>query len=253
MKTISEPREDYKPFVPRIKQFEISKEFIGAVIGKGGETIQKIQAETGATIAIDEIDGKGIVDIATDDAVAMQKAYDWIMGICAVPEVGETYHGTVKSILDFGAFIEILPGKEGLLHVSEIAWAKTEKVEDVLKVGDEVDVKLLEYDAKSGKMRLSMKVLTDKPEGYVEPERRPRNNDRGNGGYGRREGNDRSRNGGDRERRNGGDRRNAGDRERRNGGDRRNGGERRFNNRNTESQNSQDFGSYDGNNEPDVF
>lgn len=174
MKTIDQPREDYKPFVPRIKSFEIDKEFIGAVIGKGGETIQKIQAETGATISIDEIDGKGVVDIATNDGEAMQKAYDWIQSICAKPEVGETYHGKVVSILEFGAFIEILPGKEGLLHISEIAWNKTEKVEDVLNIGDEVDVKLLEIDAKTGKMRLSMRALLEKPEGYVEPERRPR-------------------------------------------------------------------------------
>ena len=174
MKTISEPREDYKPFVPRIKQFEIPKEFIGAVIGKGGETIQKIQAETGASVSIDEIDGKGIVDIATNDAEAMAKAYDWIMGICAVPEEGQVYHGKVVSILEFGAFVEILPGKEGLLHVSEIAWNKTENVEDVLKVGDEIDVKLLEIDQKTGKMRLSLRALQEKPEGYVEPERRPR-------------------------------------------------------------------------------
>ena len=109
----------------------------------------------------------------------MQKALDWIKGICAVPEAGTTYHGRVVSILEFGAFVEILPGKEGLLHVSEIAWVKAEKVEDVLKVGDEVDVKLLEIDAKTGKMRLSMRALTPKPEGYVEPERKPRNNDRG--------------------------------------------------------------------------
>ena len=179
LKTISEPREDYKPFVPRIKSFEIPKEFIGAVIGKGGETIQKIQAETGAVINIDEVDGKGIVDIATNDAEAMQKAYEWIQGICAVPEAGKVYHGKVVSILEFGAFIEILPGKEGLLHVSEIAWTKTEKVEDVLKVGDEVDVKLLEYDDKSGKMRLSMRDLTEKPEGNVEPKGRPERGDRG--------------------------------------------------------------------------
>ncbi|MCQ2154008.1 MAG: polyribonucleotide nucleotidyltransferase, partial [Bacteroidales bacterium] len=184
MKTISEPREDYKPFVPRIEQMRIAAEFIGAVIGKGGETIQKIQKETGATISIDEqpIPGtnltEGVVDIASNDRDAMQKAIDWIKGICAVPEAGQVYHGKVVSILEFGAFIEILPGKEGLLHVSEIAWSKTDKVEDVLKVGDEVDVKLLEYDGKSGKMRLSMRALTEKPEGYVEPERRPRG-DRG--------------------------------------------------------------------------
>ena len=180
LKTISEPREDYKPFVPRIVQIRVPAEFIGAIIGKGGETIQKIQKETGAVINIDEepIPGtnltEGVVDIASADKEAMQKALDWINGICAVPEVGKTYHGKVVSILEFGAFIEILPGKEGLLHVSEIAWGKTEKVEDVLKVGDEVDVKLLEFDEKNGKMRLSMRALTEKPEGYVEPERRPR-------------------------------------------------------------------------------
>ena len=176
MKTISEPREDYKPFVPRIKQIEIESDFIGAVIGKGGETIQKIQKETGTTITITEDTErhKGIVDIFSADRDALDKALAWIEGICAVPEVGAVYHGKVVSSLDFGAFVEILPGKEGLLHVSEIAWEKTENVADVLKVGDEVDVKLLEIDEKSGKMRLSMRALQDKPEGYVEPERRPR-------------------------------------------------------------------------------
>ncbi len=179
LKTLPAPREDYKPFVPRIEQIRIAAEFIGAVIGKGGETIQKIQKETGTVITITEepLPGggtEGVVDVASNDKEAMQKALDWIKGICAVPEVGETYHGKVVSILEFGAFIEILPGKEGLLHISEIAWGKTEKVEDVLKVGDEVDVKLLEIDAKNGKMRLSMRALTPKPEGYVEPERRPR-------------------------------------------------------------------------------
>ena len=208
MKCIDKPRDDYRPFVPRIKSFEIDKDFIGAVIGKGGETIQKIQAETGAVITIDEVDGKGVVDIATNDAEAMQKAYDWIQGICAVPEVGQTYHGKVVSILEFGAFVEILPGKEGLLHVSEIAWGKTDKVEDVLKVGDEVDVKLLEIDPKTGKMRLSMRALLPKPEGYVEPERRPRPSG------------DRDRRGGDRR-----DDRRRGDR--RNGDDRRSGDDRR--------------------------
>ena len=176
MKTISEPREDYKPFVPRIKQIEIESDFIGAVIGKGGETIQKIQKETGTTITITEDTErhKGIVDIFSADRDALDKALAWIEGICAVPEVGTVYHGKVVSILDFGAFVEILPGKEGLLHVSEIAWEKTENVADVLKVGDEVDVKLLEIDEKSGKMRLSMRALQEKPEGYVESDRRPR-------------------------------------------------------------------------------
>ena len=185
MKTISEPREDYKPFVPRIEQLVVASEFIGAIIGKGGETIQKIQKETGTTITITEEPNPsgegtiGVVDVASNDKEAMQKAIDWINGICAVPEAGTVYHGKVVSILEFGAFVEILPGKEGLLHVSEIAWGKTDKVEDVLKVGDEVDVKLLEIDAKTGKMRLSMRALTEKPEGYVEAERRPRGGDRG--------------------------------------------------------------------------
>ena len=235
MKTISEPREDYKPFVPRVVEIRIPSEFIGAVIGKGGEVIQKIQKETGTTITIDEKpkeggnpgETEGIVDIFSTDRDSMDKALNWIKGICAVPEVGTVYHGRVVSILEFGAFIEILPGKEGLLHVSEIAWGKTEKVEDVLTVGDEVDVKLLEIDAKTGKMRLAMRALTEKPEGYVEPERRPRGNGGGNGGNRggeRREGGDR-RNG---DRRNGGDRRDGN----RNGGDRRGNGERRDGNRN---------------------
>ena len=209
-KCIAEPREDYKPFVPRIVQIQIASDFIGAVIGKGGETIQKIQKETGTTITITEEDGKGIVDIFGVDKDAMDKALAWIEGICAVPEVGTVYHGKVVSILDFGAFIEILPGKEGLLHVSEIAWNKTENVADVLSVGQEVDVKLLEIDEKTGKMRLSMRVLTEKPEGYVEPERKPRERREGGDRGPRREGGER------RERREGGDR-----------GPRREGGERR--------------------------
>ena len=182
MKTISEPRAEYKEFVPRMVQLIVDGEFIGAIIGKGGETIQKIQRETGTTITITEqqIDGaqKGVVDIFGLDKESMDKAIAWINGITAVPEAGTVYHGKVVSILEFGAFVEILPGKEGLLHVSEIDWKKTETVEDVLKVGDEVDVKLLEIDEKTGKMRLSRKALIEKPEGYVEPERKPRG-DRG--------------------------------------------------------------------------
>ena len=178
MKTISEPRAEYKEFVPRMVQIRVAGEFIGAIIGKGGETIQKIQRETGTTITITEENtngvSEGVVDIFGQDKDAMDKALNWINGICAVPEVGTVYHGKIVSILEFGAFVEILPGKEGLLHVSEIDWKKTGKVEDVLNVGDEVDVKLLEIDEKTGKMRLSRKVLLEKPEGYVEPERRPR-------------------------------------------------------------------------------
>ena len=191
LKTIPEPRADFKPFVPRMVQIEVASEFIGAIIGKGGETIQGMQKEFGTTITIDEVDNgdgttKGVVDIFGTDKAAMDATLERIKGICAVPEAGQVYHGKVVSILEFGAFIEILPGKEGLLHVSEIAWNKTEKVEDVLKVGDEVDVKLLEIDAKTGKMRLSMRALTEKPEGYVEPKRAPRG-DRGDRGP-RREG-----------------------------------------------------------------
>ena len=179
LKCISEPRADYKPHVPRIIQIRVPGEFIGAIIGKGGEVIQKIQKETGTVITITEEpkeggETEGVVDIFGNDKHSMEAALEWIKGIVAVPEVGKVYKGTVKSILDFGAFIEILPGKEGLLHISEIDWNKTEKVEDVLKLGDEVEVKLLEIDPKTNKMRLSRRALLEKPEGYVEPERRPR-------------------------------------------------------------------------------
>ena len=204
LKTIAEPREDYKPFVPRMVQIEIPSDFIGAVIGKGGETIQGMQKEFGTTITIEEVDAgkgdgttKGVVDIFGVDKAAMDATLQRIKDICAVPEAGQVYHGKVVSILEFGAFIEILPGKEGLLHVSEIAWTKTDKVEDVLKVGDEVDVKLLEIDAKTGKMRLSMRALTEKPEGYVEP-KRPERGPRREGDRGpRREGDRGSRREGD--------------------------------------------------------
>ena len=181
----------------RIVQIRIPGDFIGAVIGKGGEVIQKIQKETGTTITITEENGEGIVDIFGESKEAMDKALEWINGICAMPEVGEVYHGKVVSILEFGAFVEILPGKEGLLHISELDWGKTDKVEDVLNIGDEVDVKLLEIDEKTGKMRLSRRALLPKPEGYVEPERKPRpQGDRGprrdgNKGPRRNGGNDR--------------------------------------------------------------
>lgn len=176
MKCISEPRADLKPHAPRIVQITVPGEFIGAIIGKGGEVIQNIQKTTGTTITITEDAQKeiGVVDIFGTDKQSMDKALDWIKGIIAVPEVGQVYTGKVVSILEFGAFVEILPGKEGLLHISEIDWKKLDKVEDVLHVGDEVEVKLLEIDPKTGKMRLSRKALIDKPEGYVEPVRRPR-------------------------------------------------------------------------------
>ena len=174
MKTMSEPREELKPHVPRIVQIVIPGEFIGAVIGTGGKVIQEIQKTTGTTITITEKDGTGVVDIFGDDQQSMEKALNWIKDITTVPEAGLVYTGKVVSILEFGAFVQILPGKEGLLHISELDWKKVEKVEDVLNIGDTVDVKLLEIDSKSGKMRLSRKALLEKPEGYVEPERKPR-------------------------------------------------------------------------------
>ena len=255
LKTIAEPREDYKPFVPRMVQIEIPSDFIGAVIGKGGETIQGMQKEFGTTITIEEVDAgkgdgttKGVVDIFGVDKAAMDATLQRIKDICAVPEAGQVYHGKVVSILEFGAFIEILPGKEGLLHVSEIAWTKTEKVEDVLKVGDEVDVKLLEIDPKTGKMRLSMRALTEKPEGYVEPKRGERGP--------RRDGDRGPRRDGDRgPRREGGERR-EGDRGPRRDGDRgprREGGERRDDRHAPRKPRFEDTDNEPKNNEPDVF
>jgi len=174
MKTISEPRADFKPNVPRIIQITIPSEFIGAVIGTGGKVIQDIQKTTNTTITITEEGNQGIIDIFGENKECMDAALARIKAITTVPEVGETYHGKVVSILEFGAFVEILPGKEGLLHISELDYKKVDKVEDVLAVGDEVDVKLLEIDEKSGKMRLSRRALMEKPEGWVERERKPR-------------------------------------------------------------------------------
>ena len=174
MKTISEPREDFKPNVPRLIQITIPGEFIGAVIGTGGKVIQEIQKTTNTTITITEVDGQGVIDIFGENKECMDAALARIKAITTVPEVGETYHGKVVSILEFGAFVEILPGKEGLLHISELDYKKVEKVEDVVNVGDELDVKLLEIDAKSGKMRLSRRALMPAPEGWVERERKPR-------------------------------------------------------------------------------
>ncbi len=174
MKTISEPREDFKPNVPRLVQITIPGEFIGAVIGTGGKVIQEIQKTTNTTITITEVDDKGVIDIFGENKECMDAALARIKAITTVPEVGETYHGKVVSILEFGAFVEILPGKEGLLHISELDYKKVDKVEDVLSEGDYIDVKLLEIDAKSGKMRLSRRALMEKPEGWVERERKPR-------------------------------------------------------------------------------
>ncbi len=162
--TISEPRKDYKDFVPRIEKMLISKEFIGAVIGPGGKIIQDIQKTTGATITIEEVGEHGVIEIMSPDKASIDAATNRIKGIVAVPEVGEIYHATVKSIMPYGAFVEILPGKEGLLHISEIDWKRIEKVEDVLKEGDEIDVKLLAVDSRSGKLKLSAKALKPRPE-----------------------------------------------------------------------------------------
>ncbi len=188
---IPEAREDYKPHVPRIVHMTVDKDFIGAIIGKGGEVIQGIQEDTGATITIDEIDGKGEIDISAADKSKIEAAIERIKAIIAIPEEGKVYEGPVKSILEFGAFVEFMPGRDGLLHISEISWERLESMEACgLKEGDVVQVKLIEVDKKTGKFRLSMRALQDKPEGYAErkPERRPRNNDNRNGGGGRRDG-----------------------------------------------------------------
>lgn len=164
MKTIAEPNADYKPHTPRITQITIPKDMIGAVIGPGGKIIQEIQATTGATITIEEVDNKGVVDIMSNDGEAMEAALAKIKAITAVPEVGEVYKGKVKSITNFGAFVEIIPGKDGLLHISEIKWERVEKVEDELKEGQEIEVKLIAVDPKTGKLKLSRKVLLEKPQ-----------------------------------------------------------------------------------------
>ena len=186
---IPAPREDYKPHVPRIVTMTIDKEFIGAVIGKGGEVIQGLQEETGTTISIEEIDGKGIVEIAAANKESIEAAVARIEAIIAVPEEGQIYTGKVVSILEFGAFVEFMPGRDGLLHISEISWDRLENMEaSGLHEGDEVTVKLIEIDKKTGKFRLSMRALQDKPEGYDDRkqggnrDRGPRQGGNGNGG-----------------------------------------------------------------------
>ena len=175
METISEPRAEMKPQVPRIVAFDIPKEFIGAVIGPGGKIIQQMQEDTGATITIEETDGKGHVQVSAPNKDSIDAALAKIKAIVAVPEVGEVYEGTVRSIMPYGCFVEILPGKDGLLHISEIDWKRLETVEEAgIKEGDRIKVKLMEIDPKTGKYKLSHRVLMEKPEGYVERERRPR-------------------------------------------------------------------------------
>jgi len=200
LQTIDKPREDYKPFVPRMEKFTIAKDYIGAVIGPSGKIIQEIQAQTNSVITIDEVDGVGIVSISAVNKEDMDAAVAKVKAIVAEPEIGEVYKGVVKSVVEFGAFVEILPGKEGLLHVSEIDWKRIENVSEVLKEGDEIDVKLLDIDKKTGKLKLSHKVLIPKPEGYVERPARPQG-DRpfgprpNNGGFGRGPRNDRGQGG----------------------------------------------------------
>ncbi len=163
-KTLTAPREDYKPHAPRVVKMTIAKDFIGAVIGPGGKVIQEMQRETGATISIEEVNGMGIIDILAVNKEAIDKVVAKIKGITATPEVGDIYTGKVKSIMPFGAFVEILPGKDGLLHISEIEHRRLEKVEDALKEGQVIEVKLIEVDKKTGKLKLSRKVLLPKPE-----------------------------------------------------------------------------------------
>ncbi|QXU43744.1 MULTISPECIES: polyribonucleotide nucleotidyltransferase [Pedobacter] len=168
-KTISSPNEDYKPHAPRIVSLTIDKEFIGAIIGPGGKIIQEMQRETGASISIEEVDGKGIVEVFADNKAAIDAAVTRIRNIVAKPEIGEVYQGKVKSIMPFGAFVEVMPGKDGLLHISEISWERLETMDGVLKEGDKIEVKLLDID-KQGKMKLSRKVLLPRPEKPAAPQ-----------------------------------------------------------------------------------
>lgn len=167
-------RADLKPHAPRITQMNIDREFIGAVIGPGGKIIQEMQRETGTKINIEEVGNEGIIKIFATNQESVEKAVAWIKSIVAIPEIGATYEGVVKSIMPFGAFVEFMPGKQGLLHISEVSWKRLETLDGVLKEGDKVKIQLTGTDPKTGKLRLSRKVLMPKPEGYVEPEKRER-------------------------------------------------------------------------------
>ena len=172
---IAEPRAELKPHAPRIETMRIPKEFIGAVIGPGGKIIQGMQEETGATISIEEVEGEGIIEIAANNGAAISEAIAKIRAIVAIPEAGEIYEGVVRSVMPYGAFVEFMPGKDGLLHISEIDWKRFETMEETgIKEGDNITIKLLDIDPKTGKFKLSRRVLLDKPEGYEERERRPR-------------------------------------------------------------------------------
>lgn len=169
------PRADIKPNAPRLDRFSVPKEFIGAIIGPGGKIIQGIQEQSGASVSIEERDGMGHIEIASASKESLDKAREMINRIVSLPEVGEIYEAKVTSVMPYGCFVEFLPGKEGLLHISEIDWKRFETIEETgMKEGDVVRIKLLEVDPKTGKYRLSHKALLPKPEGYVEPERRPR-------------------------------------------------------------------------------
>ena len=175
MKTISEPRAELKPHVPRIEQIVIPKEFIGAVIGPGGKIIQQMQEDTQTTITIEEVDGVGKVQVSAPNRDAIEAALAKIKAIVAIPEIGEVYHGTVRSVMPYGCFVEFLPGKDGLLHISEIDWKRLDTVEQAgIKEGDQIDVKLMEIDPKTGKFKLSRRVLIEKPADYVERPQRQR-------------------------------------------------------------------------------
>ena len=166
-----------KPHAPRIETLTVAKEFIGAIIGPGGKIIQGIQEKTGATISIEEVDGVGNIEISAVNKESIDAALRAIKSIVAVPEIGEVYEGKISSIMPYGAFVEFMPGKDGLLHISEIDWKRLETVEQAgLKEGDTISVKLVDIDPKTGKFKLSHKVLIPKPEGYDE---RPMRSDRG--------------------------------------------------------------------------
>ncbi|MGB4539620.1 MAG: S1 RNA-binding domain-containing protein, partial [Prolixibacteraceae bacterium] len=212
LETIPVPRAEYKPNVPRIEVMLIPKDMIGAVIGPGGKIIQGIQSDTGATIAITEDENNGIVEISGPNLDVLNAARARVKAIVALPEVGEIYNGKVKSIVSFGAFIEIMPGKEGLLHVTELDWKRVESASDILKENDMVEVKLIGIDEKTGKLKLSRRALLPKPEGYVEREQsrdsRPPRRDNHRGGDRRDDRRSNTRGGDRRSDNRGGDRRN---------------------------------------------
>jgi polyribonucleotide nucleotidyltransferase len=167
--TIPEARSDVKPHAPRMVKLFIDKEFIGAVIGPGGKVIQEIQRETGTTINLEEVNNRGEISIFSTNKEGVEKAVSWIKGIVAVPQVGDVYEATVRSIMPFGAFVEFLPGKQGLVHISEVSWKRLETLEGILNEGDKIKVKLIGTDPKSGKFKLSRKILLPKPERQDRP------------------------------------------------------------------------------------